>query len=504
MTSIGSIPTISPLPTSGPGIGLPLFGFFDPKEMFTCGASLISWTYEGSGDALTIAITNVGVEQDAPLSSTISPSATSTSASLTRTSTSSSTLPVGPGGNPPAKKRQFGGYGGTYLPTITETLAQGLDPHAENWTWPSVNVTQGWYKLIATIPDTTITAQNSLPFFVANGSTVDCLQSASPTSALPSSAGSSATSSPSASSILAPVNEASRSSHAGAIAGGVVGGIAFLGAVIGALIFWFCRHRRPAARRSRAIAVEGAGSGFGPSTWGALGAKRARHVSDSVQALPKHAHSQTSSIAAREALQSPVGSDEELSSTAHEKVVVDGSNAAACNNGMEGFVPYTPTPRATKRASASSSISPPPYTFNNRSRGASQCALSQPELPRSTSTNTNTSSTTAPSADGQGAAPARRMSLALAPPSLRIGETEHIPMERTPVTPARRKPVPRYDSSDFAMPDVPQSPSLYGGQESARASRATLDSFHALQHQGSYGNMRPMHVMMPDPPAAQD
>ncbi|KAJ7907029.1 hypothetical protein B0H13DRAFT_2019530 [Mycena leptocephala] len=46
------------------------------------------------------------------------------------------------------------------------------------WTWPAVNVTEGWYAMLAQFPSTNTFVQSS-PFPVGNGSDTSCLRSAS-------------------------------------------------------------------------------------------------------------------------------------------------------------------------------------------------------------------------------------------------------------------------------------------------------------------------------------
>src|SRR6266849_10700425 len=191
--------------------------------MFTCGQTNVRWTYTGSSSPLTLNITNINVTQQAPLSS-IGPSSTS-QASLAVTTASAT--------SPSLLKRQFNGFGGSYLPSVNEILIAGIDPTVNNFTWTSVNVPQGWYQIFANVQNTVQATSSS--FFVQNGTNTNCVPqyavtdpstSASSTSHVPVATGS-------------PSSAQSGHSHAGAIAGGVVGGLAFLGAVFAAIFFCF-------------------------------------------------------------------------------------------------------------------------------------------------------------------------------------------------------------------------------------------------------------------------
>ncbi|KAI0259014.1 hypothetical protein BC834DRAFT_667814 [Gloeopeniophorella convolvens] len=425
-SGIGPIP-IPPTP--------PPFSFQPVNEMFTCGITTVGWTYTGPQATLLLNISNVNVQQDAPPPPPPSSSSVSNiGIPITNGDPApSSTGGIQPGGAPP-RRRQFNGFGGSYLPTVNEVVAEQLDPSVGNWTWesPGVNVPQGWYQMLADVQGT---VSSSGPFFVQNGTITSCVQQFAP--AVPSSTISS-TPAPTSSSTTIGAASSSHHSHAGAIAGGVVGGIAFLAAVLGALLFWLCR-RRPARGR-------GAETGHaGRWTATPLALKKSRHASDAKPSLPKDSV---------DGNQTFVASDEELSTLGHEKLIAAGAPV---------FLPY---------------------------QGQ---AASQPQSKR-TSVQTTTSL----------ARPAER------PASFNPYVADALAMERTPTGGGgpRRKPAPRYDAAD--EPDIAAA-----SPDGASSSRTTLESVHGgaagvppigappghvLQHQSSFGAMRPMHVMMPDPP----
>ncbi|KAI0062699.1 hypothetical protein BV25DRAFT_1825212 [Artomyces pyxidatus] len=457
-----TVSSTSSAPESTPGTTL--FIWRPVNIMYTCGQTEVFWGYVGPSVPISLVITNVDVAQQAP--------------PATSTGIVPSPLPGGAQPNNPRKRQS--GYGGSYLPSISETLSSNVDPNLGNYTWPSVDVPQGWYQMQAIIPSSTITA--SSPFFVSNGTIVSCVRGADPappssvSSAVPSA--SSPTSTATSSSVAA--IGGSSHSHAGAIAGGVVGGIAFLAAVLAALVYWFCR-RRPSLARSTVVGAESGGDKWAIAHKG-QGGKRERQARESgQQALPAGTHSQTSSLGGLDNAQTPVGSDEDFGSTiGHEKVVAN-RQTNALENGAPTFVPYTP--RAQKRTSSSSSVSNFGAQYS-LGRTSSQRTVVHPEdayVPR--------------------AEHGRRASYG----SPRSYAGEVIPMER-----ARRKPVPRYTNAEFS--DAPTSYGQgsidYGTPESGEgleSSRVTLESVHGLQHQSSFGNMKPMHVIIPDmPPTGRD
>ncbi|KAI0048911.1 hypothetical protein FA95DRAFT_988898 [Auriscalpium vulgare] len=443
-----SLSTAPPATTSSAS---PLLIWQNVNDMYTCGQTSVNWGYSGPSAAMVLNITNIGVAQQAP------PSLTTQSIGLT---------PVGPAAAQPTQRKRQSGYGGSYLPSVMETLTTDVDPSVGSWSWSAVDVPQGWYQVTAIVPG--LSPQSSAEFFVHNGTNVACVRdfSPAPSSSSISTASSTATSAAVSASTTAPVLAgSSHHSHAGAIAGGVVGGVAFLAAVVGALLYWFCR-RRPVGSRGH-----DQWSGFAAGATPAAMIKKARReTTDSAQdAFPKHA---SQSSVGHDAVHTLVGSDEDIS-VGHEKAVT-----SAPTDALEYAPPvFVPNSRAKRHSSSS---------FQNL-RFAARGAAPDP-LQRSASGSSN----------------ARR--------SQSYGtHGEMIPLEQTPTSiHPRRKPVPRYDGDADAEAQVgtaDSSPSSHDGPLNgpASASRTTLESYHGLQHQSSFGNMRPMHVLETDmPPPRRD
>ncbi|KAI0294841.1 hypothetical protein B0F90DRAFT_1221120 [Multifurca ochricompacta] len=415
-TAINTAPTSSSTSASP----APTFLFQPVNEMFTCGITNVLWAYAGSPAPLSLNISNINVVQAPPLSISVSIGAPSTT-----------TIPIIHTGRALPIRRQFSGYGGSYLPSINQLVASQLDPSAGKWSWSAVDVPQGWYQMLANVQG--VLQTGSAPFFVQNGTNTDCI--------LQFPASSSASSSP----VATPTTSASQSaivtvstghSHAGAIAGGVIGGIAALAAVLCAFLFWFFR-RRPR---------NGAENGH-DGRWSAMALRKSHHASD----MTSTQKSQT-----LDAEQTFIGSDEELSTLGHEKAIA--SNPPA-------MPPYQPSNPQSKRTSVQT----------NASYGR---AMSNPEPP-------------------------------VRPLSHTPFPMDVVPLERAQTAGGgggpRRKPAPRYDGAGETGAE----------RNGPSSSRSTLDSTygnvngngngntggtHVLQHQTSFGAMRPMHVLIPDPP----
>jgi hypothetical protein len=363
----------------------------------------------------------------------------SSSASTSPTSTSSGTTSTSVSVVRRGVKRQYSGYGGSYFPSINEPVGSGLDPTTLNYTWQGVNVPQGWYQLLATVQG--VLQNSSSQFFVQNGTNVGCIPQfavSSSTSRVPVST----SSSPSQSAVVA---ASSGHSHAGAIAGGVIGGIAFFAAALVAFLFWFLRRRRS----------RGAGNNNNGRRWSAMALKRSRHASEgraSTRKDPRH-----SGLPVLEADQTYIGSDEELSTVGHEKAIANSHT----------ILPYDPSHPQAMRTST--------QTTGSHSR-----VLSNPETP-------------------------------LRPPSYQPqGEVHPLERAHTIGNGPRRKPAPRYEEAgeieavrNGACSSTTTLESILGNNSrNSHGNGAGNSDPHALQHQSSFGAMRPMHVMMPDPPPA--
>lgn len=449
---MSAAPSATATPSSSPSLVFPQAG-----EMMTCGITQIHWTYTGPDVTLSLNISNVNVPQQAPL--TPSPAPASTSSSQAASTSAAATV---------LTKRQYNGYGGSYLPPININIVTGFNASLQVFQWQKVIVPQGWYQILADVQGG---SQASSPeFFVGNGTSVDCV---------PQYAVSSPTSTPSSSSSAAgstAVAESSSHSNAGAIAGGVIGGIVLFAAAFVGFLF-FCLRRRSSRNRLQDECETS-------RPWSELSFRKLRYGAGVRSSVQEH----HSNLPPLDATQTFVGTDEELSSIAHEKAV-----AAAV----------------------------PPSSF-------------QPVRTRSQRTSTQSTSNAAIHAES----PVRRT------PSYRAPQVETIPLERThssqnygytssqpatPVTPSgryntppgattlertptggrsggpRRKPAPRYD--DAAAAEVEREPNV-SSQTTPSSSFGTanggsnLGDHPVLRHQDSFGAMRPMHVMIPDPPPA--
>ncbi|KAI9449165.1 hypothetical protein BJY52DRAFT_271671 [Lactarius psammicola] len=210
----------------------PAFQFvFNIGEMYTCGIAEVRWTFSGVAAPMSFNITNVNVVQQAPLTS----SDTNSRQSIT-SGTPSATRSVA---QRDISRRQYSGYGGSYLPPIDEQLATGLDPFIGLWRWSSVNVPQGWYQMLAIIQGVPGGTVSSSSFFIQNGTDVDCILQFLPTS-------STSTSLVQTSATVNGTTTGTPSkaiSHTGAIAGATIGGVTSVILAIGAIVFVWRRRR---------------------------------------------------------------------------------------------------------------------------------------------------------------------------------------------------------------------------------------------------------------------
>ena len=398
------------------------FAFQTVGEMFTCGQTSVRWTYTGSSSPLTLNITNVNVAQQAPLS-------TSSAAS----STSQTGVAVTVSASAQIRKRQYNGYGGSYLPTVNEIVVAGIDPTAGNYTWSSVNVPQGWYQLYANVQNSVQATSSS--FFVLNGTNTNCVEqfASAPSTAANSSSTSHSPAATHTSTLITP----SHHSNAGAIAGGVIGGIAFL-AVAFCAFFYLCLRRRTS--RSQHCDEDGA-----PRRWSELAFKKSRPDTNTTSSTQKPP-------AALEADQTIIGSDEEVSTLEHEKAI-------AVAQSPPQLPPHQPILR-------SESLRNSAQTTGSLGRGSTN-----PESPGVRSSYN--------------------------PPP---GETVQLERANTgggSVHHTRRKPAPRYDG---AAGDGRSSSQSTLDFVAGNSNKGSPESDNILQHKSSLGALRPMHVMIPDPP----
>ncbi|KAJ6550310.1 hypothetical protein B0H19DRAFT_1265148 [Mycena capillaripes] len=198
-----STPTESALPPTATA----MFSFNKISEMTTCTSTTITWIYVPITDAVSDAM------------------------DLTLTITND--LP------------------GNNVPDLFQSLSDGsLDPRAGSYIWSSVNVTEGWYSLVANFTPGVAASEDSLPFYVVNGTDTSCLgilagspAASSPTASPTSSVGPTSSSAPTRAS-----DTVSSKMNREALVGGVIGGTALLAAVIAA---YCCFCYRCASTRGR-------------------------------------------------------------------------------------------------------------------------------------------------------------------------------------------------------------------------------------------------------------
>ncbi|KAI0030238.1 hypothetical protein K488DRAFT_72342 [Vararia minispora EC-137] len=422
----------------------PLFSFGSIGEMYTCGATPINWTYGGlTTSGLDITISDVNVPQSA------APSSSSAASSSTPIDSATPSMSAILGHNTPLP-RQWNGFGSSWLPAIDQIIATNLNPTLEGYTWQTVNVTQGWYVLRATLADV-VGTYTSPEFFVQNGSTTACLS----TSPSPSSSSSVPVSSTLASSTSTPSptaggsssdnstggSGANRSSRTGAIVGGVIGGLAFLLALAAAAALFLLRRRNTSVHSRRAQ---------GPS----IPAPK-RRATDSMQAFGTRSGGAGG--------YSPPHSDDALEAGVDAEKV-RALEAPGFGAGPTAAPYFTPAPLRQPKRGSVASFGPAGAAAVQEAYSMRARSMSQPDVAHVDYMS--------------GAVP----SLPPMPPAPVDAQAGISPTGGT-----RRKPVPKYDSREF-----------HEGSESAGASA------HGLQHQSSFGSMRAMHVLMPDmpPPAS--
>ncbi|KAJ8595561.1 hypothetical protein M405DRAFT_806864 [Rhizopogon salebrosus TDB-379] len=177
----------SAVPSSTPGFFINAI-----KNMTTCTSGVITWTYTGSSPNLVLSITNIDVFDPYLQGNT---------------------------------RRQ-----NTAGQNIFETLIL-TNATSNSWTWPQVNVSQGWYQIQGTVAPTSAA---STPFFISNGTDTSCLLVSS------SPATSTGTASPTA------VGNYSNSTQLKTpeIIGIVLGVVAGLGILALLIVYYLRRHRR--------------------------------------------------------------------------------------------------------------------------------------------------------------------------------------------------------------------------------------------------------------------
>ncbi|KAJ7056235.1 hypothetical protein C8F01DRAFT_1157206 [Mycena amicta] len=248
----------------------PIFAWSEIPEMYTCQSATVTWLYEPADSAqMVISVTNFGVAQ-APAPSTTT-TATFTTHSVPR-------------------RRAIRAAFAVPISGLISTSAQ-------TFTWPTVNISAGWYDLAAIFPATGA-IQESSAFFVDTGADTSCLDEIQPADGpLSSTIGSltavpfptvtsSVTNPPPASSSTGNTSPSTPTSHIqlGGIIGGVACGVA---AVLIAGILLRCSRRRPKPTQNRY------------RNWVSSGFSSAKLALQAADANPNLSDSQSSSFGPR-------------------------------------------------------------------------------------------------------------------------------------------------------------------------------------------------------------
>ncbi|KDQ59995.1 hypothetical protein JAAARDRAFT_32365 [Jaapia argillacea MUCL 33604] len=492
-----SVTSASPSTTAAP---VPTLAFHAIANMTACSPGIVNWDYAGPTGNLSFMVTNSFVPT---VNDTF---ASPASPAVTRRNVGEGSLVK--------VKRQSG--------DIYEVVGSNLDPTKDTWTWPVVNVPQGWYVLDAFLSG--IPTQ-SPAFFVSLGTNTSCL----PASSLPSSS-----TTPASSSSVSPIpqSDASTNHHTGAIVGGVIGGLAFILAVLGAL-FVCRRRRRVTSRRGRSLSSSGyhfgggwnglklndnapapisrprpspkaEAEGFGPIS---SGTSRPEHGPDSELATAGH------SGGGHEASSRNTSLSEFHSFDSDEKVQPPNEPGTMPLDNMQPL-PYDPNTKRSSESSvvtrtASSSRTRTPSnathtaaglskhdsTSSSRSRRRPSMEKRVPVPPYSPST----PNSTPPTMDTKLRTSADDFSHNYPPSHANNPNTpEAIPLTRSGSTGARRtprKPVPKYSISDFKDGDIisnspPTSPGI---------AHPSL----GLGRRSSVGEPKGVHYIIPDMPPSR-
>lgn len=462
--------------TGTPTGASPFLIFTGVSSLTTCESGNVSWAYAGPSSSLSLTITNIGVAQaDPPGSSASQPPQTQTFSLPVTFSNDLSLRAI-----PTFLADEQG------LPdTVVTLLTEDLDPSVRAFTWNPINVPEGWYTLYATMDEYPLfQAEVYNDFFVRRGSDVSCLSTSSTSSSFSHSATSTSGSSSQSHSPTTPVGAASASSvNKGAIAGGVVGGLAVVAAVIAAVLFFICAP----ARRRRAAAAAAASDGSGKERgimgkWGALGSFDSTNSSGAIRKKKAKFYNKSPVIPASGSpsdrrRHDSMGPMMSMGSTAEDY----NPYAEKESSNGHGFVPnrYEPSPRPGQLRHSSSSGVSEVYAMQP-SRPKSAMLESTPESPRRATYDTS------PVAEA---------------------ETKRSATKKTP-----RKPVPSYvpetnfdfsSSTDTTPSTQHHAPSGMGDPpaQSTQNLTGSMEDIHTLIQKRSFGDGRPVHVLMPDMPA---
>ncbi|KIK92227.1 hypothetical protein PAXRUDRAFT_830150 [Paxillus rubicundulus Ve08.2h10] len=450
-------------PSSSPGN----LNFGIIQNMSTCTSGSINWYYSGGQAELLLSATNINVHQS--------------------------------NSDPRFEAGQI-----TAGQTIDQLLAD-TDAALLSWTWPSVNLPQGWYEIQGSIPNFSNVSSQS--FFIANGSDISCLVNTSPQSsaALPS-----ASISTSASTDLS-------ESNVTGIVGGVVGAVV-ASIVLAAIFLWFRRRRRSSVR--------GVGLGRKGGRWGSLNSRNSNAGGSIRQLTSNHFRDHSESAGGMQqdfsggkvsATTTPGGSDEDV--RGEEKLV------SSASPGINPFEILDTPVRYDRRASIYSLQSPTTVAESSQTRTDSvrtsnqsleQQAhrirssmesslylrserLSMPILPPTAFPRTPTSPSAGRSKDEYPPSP-----VAPSPVNRSVSAGTGSITRRT-----ARKPVPQYDPVELGADSASTAPdtvSVFTAAAETSHSHGTgvgTEAPSELSHKASFGNGRPVHYLIPDMPAPQ-
>ncbi|KAH9943564.1 hypothetical protein B0H21DRAFT_492093 [Amylocystis lapponica] len=365
---------------------------------------------------------------------------------------------------------------------FNHSIATNVDAASGSYTWASINVPAGWYKVEAILPGF---VTSSPSFFVANGTSMTCL--------------------PSPSSTASPVSDVAgltSSQRAGAIAGGVIGGVLIIVAALLALLF-LRRRRAPTRARARSDA----------------------------NIAPRDMH-KWNGLSSRESgmeVGLPIAKDAsgkmQLRKTSYESSNITGSNAghAVATRDVSDEDLSTlneEEPPASHRSEYIEAVLPPEHDVRLSTSTLAESHRGSIHRGRAQSVNqghrsaalANVDSASAPTSPRHAARRSTDVSAyPLSPLSGNIPMSPPLPADmnrsssgagvgRRPT----RKPVPQY-GAEHAGDRASVAESVYGSATPARSREdlraPDLPGLH-LNHKSSFGagDMRPMHVLIPDMP----
>ncbi|KAF9226248.1 hypothetical protein BS17DRAFT_776946 [Gyrodon lividus] len=437
-------------PSSSPGH----LSFNVIQNMTTCTSGLITWNYTGEEVELVLSVTNINVYQDLIA--------------------------------PRIQARQTTD-GQTTNQQLVNTNATLL-----SWTWPSVNLSQGWYEIQGSVSNLSTSSRR---FAITNGSDISCLTSTS-------------------SSI-----DLSKGNTVG-IVGGVVGAV--VAVIVLAVVLLSLRRRRRHSVKGREV-----------GRWGSLNSRSSNVTAGgSARQLtnnPFNVHSESTggtqqNVAGGKAstITTPGDSNEDVTTTGEEKLV------SPTSPGIDPFEVLDTPMRYDRRASIYSLQSPGVIAERSRpcatsvrmsNQSLEQQAhrirssmessmylrterLSMPILPPSGLPRTPTSPGASRSKDDYPPSP-----VAPSPVDRSVSAGTGLVTRRTP-----RKPVPQYNASESRgdpASTAPDSVSIFTTAAESSHSHGTgvgTEKHGApseLSHKASFGNGHPVHYLIPDMPPPQ-